>query len=94
VLDAGFSWTADRKSNICAEDGSGMLKAQTRRVKLALPKDTHTLTHTTTHASHTLNTPKKQKAINFNVTKKETHHPNSGFKKLFRRLRPLFKVAS
>lgn len=33
-----------------------------------------------------------KKTILFNNTKKETHNPNSGFKKLFRRLRSNFKV--
>ncbi len=28
----------------------------------------------------------------FNASKRETHHPNSGFKKLFRRLRATYKV--
>eukprot|EP00605_Chrysophyceae_sp_TOSAG23-4_P000781 GSChrysophyteH1.ASY1.ANO1.870.1 assembled CDS len=34
-----------------------------------------------------------QKSILFNLTKKETHHPNGGFKKLFRRLRAHYKVS-
>lgn len=36
----------------------------------------------------------EKKTILFNVTKKESHNPNNGFKKLFRRLRPHFKIAS
>lgn len=35
-----------------------------------------------------------KKTIVFNLTKKETHHPNSGFKKLFRRLRAHYKISS
>ena len=37
---------------------------------------------------------KGKKSILFNATKKETHHPNSGFKKLFRRLKSNFKISS
>lgn len=37
---------------------------------------------------------KGKKSIIFNSTKRESHHPNSGFKKLFRRLRSNFKVAT
>jgi intraflagellar transport protein 52 len=35
-----------------------------------------------------------KKSISFNVTKKETHHPSDGYKKLFRRLRSQFKVTT
>ncbi|KAJ1422136.1 hypothetical protein B484DRAFT_452508 [Ochromonadaceae sp. CCMP2298] len=35
-----------------------------------------------------------KKNIVFNASKKETHHPNSGFKKLFRRLRSNYKVST
>lgn len=35
-----------------------------------------------------------KKVILFNTSKKETHHPNSGFKKLFRRLRSNYKVST
>jgi len=34
----------------------------------------------------------KQKVIFFDASKKETHHPKSGFKKLFRKLRTVYKV--
>ena len=37
---------------------------------------------------------KGKKTILFNATKKETHHPNSGFKKLFRRLKSNFKISA
>lgn len=37
---------------------------------------------------------KQKKIIQFNASKKETHHPNSGFKKLFRRLRSNYKVTT
>ena len=30
----------------------------------------------------------------FNSSKKESHHPNAGFKKLFRRLRTHFKIST
>ena len=36
----------------------------------------------------------QQKSILFNLTKKESHHPNGGFKKLFRRLRAHYKISS
>mmetsp|Transcript_10229 Transcript_10229/g.16783 ORF Transcript_10229/g.16783 Transcript_10229/m.16783 type:complete len:550 (-) Transcript_10229:120-1769(-) len=35
-----------------------------------------------------------KKTILFNASKKETHHPNSGYKKLFRRLRSNYKVST
>ena len=35
-----------------------------------------------------------KKTVVFNVTKKESHHPNAGFKKLFRRLRSTFKLST
>jgi len=35
-----------------------------------------------------------KKTVAFNVTKKESHHPNAGFKKLFRRLRSNFKLST
>lgn len=38
--------------------------------------------------------PFKQKSILFNANKKETHHPSSGFKKLFRKLRNNYKVST
>lgn len=37
---------------------------------------------------------KGKKSVVFNVTKKETHHPNSGFKKLVRRLKANYKFSS
>lgn len=36
----------------------------------------------------------ERKCILFNCTKKETHHPNSGFKKLSRRLKSTFKIST
>jgi len=33
-----------------------------------------------------------KKCVSFNVTKRESHHPSGGFKKLFRRLRSNFKL--
>lgn len=36
----------------------------------------------------------EKKSILFNLTKKETHHPNGGFKKLFRRLRAHYKIST
>jgi hypothetical protein len=36
----------------------------------------------------------EKKTILFNCTKKETHHPNAGFKKLARRLKANFKISS
>jgi hypothetical protein len=35
-----------------------------------------------------------QRSIVFNATKRETHHPNNGFKKLLRKLRSSFKVST
>jgi intraflagellar transport protein 52 len=37
---------------------------------------------------------KGKKTILFNATKKETHRPDSGFKKLFRRLKSAFKIST
>ena len=34
-----------------------------------------------------------QKTIVFDVSKRETHHPGAGFKKLARRLKAVFKVS-